>query len=264
RAGRPAPGSQKAGFSLAFSTDPATGLLPLNFGPLSQAGGERRLNGAITRARRQVVLFASFDPHDIDLNRTSAVGTRHLRLYCEMAAAGVEASPDLATRRASGRDRVRETVAEAIRARGHDVTTNLGLSDFTVDIAVRATGAPRWQVAVMLGGPRWKARPTVADRDGAPALLRDIMHWPRVIRFWLPAWLLDPAVVLDRIDASVAQGATEDAEQEAAREAARLAAIQEARQRAEQAAGDHASGRNRQPATSTTPWSRRTPSPWTT
>jgi superfamily I DNA and/or RNA helicase len=69
-------------FSLAFSTDPATGQLPLNFGPLSQIGGERRLNVAVTRARRQVILFASFVPRYIDLNRTAAVGTRHLRLYC--------------------------------------------------------------------------------------------------------------------------------------------------------------------------------------
>jgi superfamily I DNA and/or RNA helicase len=38
------------------------GFLPLNFGPLQRAGGERQLNVAVTRARRQVLLFASFDP----------------------------------------------------------------------------------------------------------------------------------------------------------------------------------------------------------
>jgi hypothetical protein len=224
-------------FSLAFSTDPSTGLLPLNFGPLSQVSGERRLNVAVTRARRQVILFASFDPHDIDLNRTAALGTRHLRAYCEMAASGIEASPDLATRRATGHDRVRDTVAEAIRARGHEVTTDLGLSDFTVDIAVRAAGAAHWQVAVMLDGPRWRDRPTVADRDGAPGLLLDIMHWQRVVRFWLPAWLLDAGAVLDGIDTAVAEAATEDAARHATRESARLAAVEEARLQAEAAAG---------------------------
>jgi hypothetical protein len=223
-------------FSLAFSTDPGTGLLPLNFGPLSQVGGERRLNVAVTRARRQVILFASFAPHDIDLNRTTALGTRHLRAYCEMAASGVEASSDLTTRRAANRDRVRDAVAVAIQARGHEVTTNLGLSDFTVDIAVRAAGSPHWQVAVMLDGPRWRDRPTVADRDGAPGLLRDIMRWPRVVRFWLPAWLLDAGAVLDGIDTAVAEAAIEDAEREATRLAVGLGAIEEARLRAEAAA----------------------------
>ncbi|WBC08350.1 DUF4011 domain-containing protein [Micromonospora sp. WMMA1947] len=190
-------------FSLAFSTNPDNGQLPLNFGPLSQTGGERRLNVAITRARRQVVLFSSFDPSDIDLTRTSAVGTQHLRAYCEMAAAGVDRLGDLTADHAERRNRVRDEVAAALRERGHEVRTGHGLSDFTVDIAVRRPGAPRWQVAVMLDGPDWSARPTVADRDGAPALLRTIMGWPEVVRFWLPAWIHDRAALLDRVDEAV-------------------------------------------------------------
>lgn len=190
-------------FSLAFSTNLETGQLPLNFGPLSQAGGERRLNVAITRARRQVVLYSSFDPSDIDLSRTSALGTQHLRAYCEMAAAGAERLGDLATDRTERRSRIRDEVAAALRDRGHEVRTSHGLSDFTVDIAVRKPGSPRWQVAVMLDGPDWSARPTVADRDSAPALLRSIMGWPEVVRFWLPAWIHDRSALLDRVDEAV-------------------------------------------------------------
>ncbi|SNS94655.1 AAA domain-containing protein [Asanoa hainanensis] len=190
-------------FSLAFSTNPETGKLPLNFGPLSQTGGERRLNVAITRARRQVVLFSSFDPGDIDLARTTAIGTRHLRAYCELAASGVDRLGDLSSTRRQRRDRIREEVAAAIRTRGHEVITGHGLSDFTVDIAVRVPGAPRWQVAVILDGPQWSARPTVADRDSAPAYLRGIMGWPELVRFWLPAWVRDRAAILDRVDAAV-------------------------------------------------------------
>ncbi|MGW5580301.1 DUF4011 domain-containing protein [Micromonospora chokoriensis] len=190
-------------FSLAFSTNPETGQLPLNFGPLSQAGGERRLNVAITRARRQVVLYSSFDPSDIDLARTSALGTQHLRAYCEMAAAGADRLGDLATDRTERRSRIRDEVAAALRERGHEVRTSHGLSDFTVDIAVRSPGSPRWQVAVMLDGPDWGARPTVADRDSAPALLCSIMGWPEVVRFWLPAWIHDRSAMLDRVDEAV-------------------------------------------------------------
>ncbi|MFE9959178.1 DUF4011 domain-containing protein [Micromonospora sp. NPDC005299] len=192
-------------FSLAFSTNPETGQLPLNFGPLSQAGGERRLNVAITRARRQVVLFSSFDPSDIDLSRTSAVGTQHLRAYCEMAAAGADRLGDLATDRAERRSRIRDDVAAALRDRGHEVHTSHGLSDFTVDLAVRRPGSARWQVAVMLDGPDWSARPTVADRDLAPALLRTIMGWPEVVRFWLPAWIHDRSALLGRVDDAIAK-----------------------------------------------------------
>ncbi|MEU4399633.1 DUF4011 domain-containing protein [Micromonospora orduensis] len=194
-------------FSLAFSTNPETGQLPLNFGPLSQTGGERRLNVAITRARRQVVLYSSFDPSDIDLSRTSALGTQHLRAYCEMAAAGVDRLGDLTASRTERRSRVRDEVAAALRQRGHEVRTSHGLSDFTVDIAVRTPGTPRWQVAVMLDGPDWSARPTVADRDSAPTLLRSIMGWSEVVRFWLPAWIHDRSALLDRVDEALTRAA---------------------------------------------------------
>ncbi|NJC12664.1 hypothetical protein F4558_002490 [Micromonospora profundi] len=195
-------------FSLAFSTNPETGQLPLNFGPLSQAGGERRLNVAITRARRQVVLYSSFDPSDIDLSRTSALGTQHLRAYCELAAAGADRLGDLTADRTERRSRIRDEVAAALRERGHEVRTSHGLSDFTVDIAVRKPGSPRWQVAVMLDGPDWSSRPTVADRDSAPTLLRSIMGWPEVVRFWLPAWIHDRSAMLDRVDEAVTRAET--------------------------------------------------------
>ncbi|MEU4641055.1 DUF4011 domain-containing protein [Micromonospora sp. NPDC023814] len=198
-------------FSLAFSTNPETGQLPLNFGPLSQAGGERRLNVAITRARRQVVLFSSFDPSDIDLSRTSAVGTQHLRAYCEMAAVGADRLGDLASDRTERRSRIRDEVASALREHGYEVRTSHGLSDFTVDIAVRLPGAPRWQVAVMLDGPDWSARPTVADRDSAPGLLRSIMGWPEVVRFWLPAWIHDRSALLQQVDEAIARADAADA-----------------------------------------------------
>ncbi|GAA1799530.1 DUF4011 domain-containing protein [Planosporangium flavigriseum] len=223
-------------FSLAFSTNPETGQLPLNFGPLSHTGGERRLNVAITRARRQVLLFASFDPADIDLSRTTATGTQHLKAYCEMAAAGVDRQSDRPSGRGTGRDLIRDEVAEAIRARGYEVRTGYGLSDFAVDLAVRAAGSDRWQVAVMLDSPQWSARPTVADRDGAPALLRTVMGWPRVVRFWLPSWINDRAGVLAKLDAAVSRAvAAERIAQSKAKIAARRAAAQAAEKATAQA-----------------------------
>lgn len=187
-------------FSLAFSIDPKTGQLPLNFGPLSNQGGERRLNVAVTRARTQVILFSSFDPKDIDLTRTKALGTRHLRAYLEQAANGLGTSGDVISRGDGRKDRVVEEIAAALRERGHEVAVRFGLSHFTVDLAVRRAKSGRWSVAVLLDGQAWAQRPTVADRDAAPQLLDKIMGWPAVRRVWLPQWISDREVVLASIE----------------------------------------------------------------
>ena len=195
-------------FSLAFSRDAKTGTLPLNFGPLNLTGGERRLNVAVTRARKHVVLFTSFDPADIDLSRTGSQGIADLKGYLEFAArrsqtgietAGAEKPVDGAAQRDGNGGRFVEELAAAIRLEGFEVETALGLSSFKVDLAVRRPGDDDWRVAVMVDGAGWAARPTVSDRDGSPQLLVDLMGWPATVRVWLPAWMRDREGVLARI-----------------------------------------------------------------
>ncbi|MEZ4497206.1 MAG: C-terminal helicase domain-containing protein [Thermomicrobiales bacterium] len=103
-------------FSTAFSVN-ERGVLPLNFGPLNRIGGERRLNVAITRARRQVVVFSSFDPEQLRAEETSSVGVKHLRAYLDIAAAGLRELPSEGRPR-SAIDRHREEIATALRERG--------------------------------------------------------------------------------------------------------------------------------------------------
>ncbi|SFP53745.1 AAA domain-containing protein [Geodermatophilus dictyosporus] len=191
-------------FSTGFSPD-ERGVLPLNFGPLNRVGGERRLNVAITRARRQVVVFSSFDPSALRAEQTSSVGIKHLRAWLDLAALGPDALPR-AARRVGLPDRHREEVAEALRARGLVVRTDVGLSDFRVDLAVARAEAPDAPVmAVLLDGPEWARRGTVADRDGLPVeVLGGLLGWPLVERVWLPSWLRDREEVLDRLVAAVA------------------------------------------------------------
>ncbi|MFD6166345.1 DUF4011 domain-containing protein [Oerskovia sp. NPDC060287] len=185
-------------FTLAFAKD-ARGKVPLNWGPLTRAGGERRLNVAVTRAKEQVVIFASFDPHDLDLSTSGSVGLEHLKDYLLLAKNGVEHA---SLRRPSARDRHREEVVGALEETGLEVRSNIGLSDFTVDLAVRTDASSPW-VAVMLDGPVWASRGSVGDREGLPsAVLVGSMGWARVERVWLPTWIRDPAAVVTGIEAA--------------------------------------------------------------
>ena len=129
-------------FSTGFSANDA-GVLPLNFGPLNRAGGERRLNVAVTRARRRVMVFSSFDPEDLRVEETSSVGIRDLRRYLELARDGFTGAVGTAaagTGRGGAVDRHRDDLAAALRTAGLEVATAVGLSDFQVDLAVGRPG----------------------------------------------------------------------------------------------------------------------------
>ncbi|MDQ1551934.1 MAG: hypothetical protein QOD50_1356, partial [Actinomycetota bacterium] len=190
-------------FSVAFSANDK-GVVPLNFGPLSRPGGERRLNVAITRARREVVLYASFDPSELRAEETTQVGTKHLKAYLEMAARGVETITD-GGRRQPVIDRHRDDIAEALRDDDFTVSTDVGLSDFRVDLVISDKGDPGQPlVAVLLDGTDWHGRRTVADRDGLPVdVLGDLMKWPAVERVWLPEWLNHRPATIARLRQAV-------------------------------------------------------------
>lgn len=187
-------------FSTAFSPN-EKGILPLNFGPLNSPGGERRLNVAVTRARRQVVVFSSFNPEQLRAEESSSLGLKHLRSYLDLASRGHEALPSSSGSRARI-DRHREEIAESLRERGYVVRTNVGLSEFKIDLAISSKETPDLpMLAVLLDGEEWSERKTVGDRDGLPhQVLENVLQWPRTTRVWLPQWLSAQETVCKQID----------------------------------------------------------------
>jgi hypothetical protein len=186
-------------FSIAFSAN-EKGVVPLQFGPLTRAGGERRWNVAITRARREVVLFCSFDPAELRADDTQSVGVKHLKAYLQLAQAGSGGVND-ALDRLPHPDAHRDDLAAALIEAGLAARIDVGLSEFRVDIALATAEQPgRPLVAVLLDGASWRRRRTVSDRDGLPgAVLKNAMGWPAVERVWLPEWLADRDAVIERL-----------------------------------------------------------------
>lgn len=205
-------------FSTAFSKRSDGRPMPMNFGPLSRTGGERRLNVAVTRARKEVELFCSFDPTEIDPERTSSAGLRDLRGYLE--AAQEHAVPGSRSRHAGPAINVntlRDDLADALRDRGWIVETDYGLSSYTLDLVVRPADDERWHAAVLTDGDKWSGMPTVADRDLTPGLLGSLMNWAATIRVWLPEWIADRDAVIDRVESEIRAAGDTIAGQDAAR-----------------------------------------------
>jgi hypothetical protein len=189
-------------FSVAFSKQ-ANGRIPLNFGRLSQMGGERRLNVAVTRARRKNVVFCSFEPDELDAENSSYDGVKDLKRFLKFArgAARAEDAAAMATDRTAIRDRHRDEVADALRGRGLHVMTDVGLSDFRLDLVLARPERPdRVVLPVLLDGEAWHSRPTVSDRDVLPVeVLTRLMGWPSVARIWWPMWLQNRERAIDEL-----------------------------------------------------------------
>lgn len=71
-------------FSIGYGPD-ADGNVSMNFGPLNREGGWRRLNVAISRARKSMIVYSVLKPEQIDLSRTCSEGVAGLKGFLEFA-----------------------------------------------------------------------------------------------------------------------------------------------------------------------------------
>ncbi|MBP5232321.1 MAG: DNA helicase, partial [Planctomycetes bacterium] len=177
-------------FSIGYAPD-AHGKFYMNFGPLNRQGGERRLNVAITRAKEQVIVFASVSSTRIDLGRTGATGAAHLKAFLEYAErAGAGGVP--ATAAAKEEKVFAPVVAKFLRERGFDVATDVGCSAYRVDVAVRHPRRPgEYVLGVECDGAAYRDAVTVRDREETRAGVLKGLGW-NLHRAWVVEWWHDP------------------------------------------------------------------------
>lgn len=157
------------------------------FGPVSNEGGERRLNVLFTRARFRTEVFASFDPADIDLNRTKSVGAQTLKRFLTFAETG--ALPHES--RSTGADPDSEfevAVAAVVRALGYDVEHQVGSGGYRIDLAVRhPEDAGRYMLAIECDGATYHSALWARERDRLRQEVLEGLGW-QIHRIWSTDW----------------------------------------------------------------------------
>lgn len=187
-------------FSITYGPD-RSGKVSMNFGPLNQQGGQRRLNVAITRARREMRVYATLRPEQIDLSRTSAEGVSDLKHFLEFAERGVSALGEAVSRpRGTFDSAFEEMVAQRLTAKGWQVHSQIGVSDFRIDLAIVHPDAPgRYLAGVECDGATYHRAATARDRDLLREQVLRRLGW-NIIRIWSTDWWIDPAGATDRVD----------------------------------------------------------------
>lgn len=180
-------------FSVAYGYD-ADGKLLHNFGPLNRAGGERRLNVAVTRAKYNVQLVSSIHCTDIDLTRTGAEGARLLKEYLDFAENGNAALiQSAAANRLEGLgSELEEEICEFLRDNGFIVDAQVGYSGFRIDLGLKKTDGSDYVLAIECDGASYRAAKNARDRDRLRQQILEKMGW-RFYRIWSTDWYCNKA-----------------------------------------------------------------------
>ncbi|WP_242352167.1 MULTISPECIES: DUF4011 domain-containing protein [unclassified Anaeromyxobacter] len=185
--------------STTFGRPPGAGAVRQNFGPISRSGGWRRLNVLFTRARQSVTVFTSLRPDDIVVDNGTPAGTRALRDYLEYARTG-----QLATAEDTGIEPESEFEAAVIgvlKARGFEVTPQLGVTGYRVDIAVKHPDYPgAYLAAIECDGATYHSARSVRDRDRIRQEILESLGWRgRIWRIWSTDWFRSPRAEIEKL-----------------------------------------------------------------
>lgn len=191
-------------FSICYGPD-AQGRVYENYGPLNLQGGERRLNVAVTRARRELLVFASVGPEQV-ATRTAALGARHLRTFLDYALRGQAAlaSAAAAVPGQGVESPFEDAVRDALVARGHEVHTQVGCSGYRIDLAIVDRDAPgRYVLGIECDGATYHGAATARDRDRLRASVLRGLGW-QLHRIWSTDFWQDPQGEIERAERALA------------------------------------------------------------
>lgn len=188
--------------SVGYAKD-KQGKLSMNFGPINQEGGARRLNVLITRARKRVEIFSSIRGADFDLSKTASPGVHLLKSYLDFAEMGKSV---LIRENKASRDEqslFEESIAAAFAEKGIDCKRQIGYSDYKIDFALEDEKAPgKYLLGIECDGAGYGACATVRDRDRLrPDVLRN-MNW-QIYKIWSADWYRDPGRELEKLSAAI-------------------------------------------------------------
>ncbi|SEL36759.1 Part of AAA domain-containing protein [Rhodococcus maanshanensis] len=184
-------------FSLGYGPD-ENGKFTMNFGPLNREGGWRRLNVAITRARKRVEVVSSF--RAAEMSATTNEGVRHLKNYLDFAERGQKAlALDLEESLGDVESPFEEQVIDRIRSWGYEVVPQVGVAGYRIDMAVRHPDRPgSYAIGIECDGAAYHSSKTARDRDRLrEAVLRNL-GW-EIHRIWGLSWWRDRDVQEKRL-----------------------------------------------------------------
>jgi very-short-patch-repair endonuclease len=212
-------------FSIAYGPD-KYGKMLMNFGPMNRDGGERRLNVAVTRAKKLLRVFSTITADRIDTARTRSTGAKHLKAFLRFAAE--RDASNLARTDEAGGDfdsDFERAVYDVLRASGLGVDTQIGCGGYRIDLAVVHPEEPSvYAIGIECDGAAYHSGKTARDRDRLRQQVLEGLGW-RLHRIWSTDWIDNRAREIERLLDAVATAVREGPRAEGAMAAAPAPAV---------------------------------------
>ena len=173
--------------SIGYGPTTGPGAVPNRFGPINAVGGHRRLNVAVSRARRTLTLVHSLRASDV---RSEQHGAKLLRRYLEYAENPVTAldAAQSINDAAETESDFEHAVLQALTARGHEVKIQVGVAGYRIDLGILSEDGTRFDLGIECDGLTYHSCPAARDRDWLRQTVLEGLGW-NIHRIWSTAWI---------------------------------------------------------------------------
>lgn len=168
-------------FSVGFSKNKNKKLNNF-FGPLSITKGERRLNVAITRSRKEMIVFSSIKGNEIDVERTKNNGAKVLRDFLNYSEFGDSYIIGEYSKSTKVEEGLEKEIANELKKLGYEADINVGDSKFKISIAIKGHNN-KYILGIILDNDSYLLTPTCRDRNYVQPHILDKLNW-KILRVY--------------------------------------------------------------------------------
>ena len=186
--------------STLFGPDSISGQIRQTFGPIVQAGGQRRLNVLFTRAKNQLILVTSLKSTDIKVEENSHEGKRIFKEYLAYAESD---DREIQVGEVTGREvesPFQQWAIDVIESiPGFTADWEIGVKGFRIDIGVRHEDYPQgYLLAVETDGASYHSSKSARDRDYLRQKILESHGWD-FYRIWSTDWINNPVSTKEKL-----------------------------------------------------------------
>ncbi len=192
-------------FSIGFAKK-SDGKFPEELGEISKPHGENRLNVAVTRAKKKIIVVSSLEPGDLSLPKQDIGGNllKHFLYYAQAVFLGKQ---DVVRRILkqinvgevkSFESPMHQELFGLLRNEGYKVEYEFGFDDYKMDFVIRDNETNEVILGINLDNKQYLRNFNTMEREYYLPTYLEARGW-NVIRIWSHQWSKDPETENARI-----------------------------------------------------------------